>query len=48
MLLDQEDLLIPLPIHIGAWPLEEAMRRVAAEAAAQSGEDGAANGGINS
>ena len=37
LLLDQEDLLIPLPIHIGAWPLEEAMRRVGAEAAAQSG-----------
>jgi len=37
LLLDHQDLLIPLPIHIGAWPLEEAMRRVAAEAAVQGG-----------
>jgi len=37
LLLDHLDLLIPLQIHIGAWPLEEAMRRVAAEAAGQGG-----------
>ena len=37
LLLDHLDLLIPLPIHIGAWPLEEAMRRVSAEAAGQGG-----------
>ncbi len=36
LLLDREDMMIPLPIHIGAWPLEETMLRVAAEAAARS------------
>ena len=35
LLLDREDLLLPVPIHIGAWALEEAMQRVNAEAAAQ-------------
>lgn len=37
LLLDREEMLIPMPVHIGDWPLEEAMRRVAAEAAAQVG-----------
>jgi hypothetical protein len=37
LLLDHQDLLMPLPIHIGPRPLQEAMRRVAAEAAAQNG-----------
>jgi hypothetical protein len=37
LLLDHQDLLMPLPVHIGSWPLEEAMRRVTAEATLQGG-----------
>lgn len=32
LLLDLEDALIPVPIHIGEWPLEEALHRMLEEA----------------
>lgn len=48
LLLDHEDGLIPMPVHIGAWPLEEAMRRVAAVAASEGGRAAPSMDGIAS